>query len=189
MKHMSVYIKTVGLLVLNWIFFRIPSPLLLTGLILSATVVIYFLPKHKTVYKRIKTMAIIFTSVVIFQLIFSQSQPIVTRFLYGYMIALKLALVSFSVLIYVSVTSTSEIISLFWFLPEKFRLLATMTFYFIPLIMAESEQILMVQKSRGVSTKGIPGLKLYISFLIPLFHRLFYRADVVSLTMVSRGYE
>ncbi len=189
MKHINVYIKTVGLLVLNWIFFRISSPLLLTGLILAAAVLMFFLPKHQTLYKRIKAMAIVFIFVAIFQLIFNQSQPIVSRLLYGYLIALKLALVSFSVLIYITITSTAEIISLFWFLPEKFRLLATMTFYFIPLIMGESEQILMVQKSRGVPTKGIQGLKLYIALLIPLLHRIFYRADTVSLTMVSRGYE
>jgi len=60
----------------------------------------------------------------------------------------------------------------------------TMTFYFIPIIFQESEQIILVQKSRGLKTFSWNIAPL----IIPLLHRVFLRAELLALTIISRGY-
>jgi energy-coupling factor transporter transmembrane protein EcfT len=118
-------------------------------------------------------------------LLFNQSVPVFQRFLSGASSFLKITVISLLIFFWITVTSTAEIISSLFFLPNNLKLLLTMTFYFIPSIIIETEQISAVQKSRGLKTFIFNPFPL----IVPLLHRVMARAEGLSLTIASRGYE
>jgi energy-coupling factor transporter transmembrane protein EcfT len=101
---------------------------------------------------------------------------------------MRIILISLSVLLFLSKTSLYELTRAFDFLPKRWLLLLIMTCYFIPAILSESEKISIIQKSRGLKMSSLSFFSNLAALIIPLLHRIFKRAETLSLAMVSRGY-
>lgn len=134
----------------------------------------FFIDSPKVTLKRVQVFFFIGASIILFQLIFAS--PLNFRTI------LQISTISEIIFVSLKWISPSEIISAFSFLPPAVIVLFSMTFYFIPLLTAEQNTIRLVQRSRG--TKNSP-----LAFLLPLLHRIFQRAETVSLTILSRGFK
>ncbi len=185
MKRLLAVIKTIGLVVFSYVSLYIYNVWILTIIFFFLFIILAIFFPERHVLKRLKPLLPVGVFIILIQLIFYQSSTLVNRFLFGYLVFIKIAIVSTAVFFYTSVTSASEIILAFWFLPKKFQLLLTMTFYFVSSILNEAENIALVQKSRGFKF-------FYLNIfpiIVPLVHRIFQRSSMLALTLVSRGYE
>jgi len=187
MKKISTFFKILGVLLFNFFIFQVSNPFLLT--IILALFVGLLLPLNPLLVKRLKTIIPVAIMIILFQLLFNSSVGIDMRFSLGYLAAIRIIIISLSVLLFLTITSMSEIVRLFSFLPKNAVLLIMMTCYFIPGILNESEKIKAVQKSRGMTTNNFHIITSLASLLVPLLHRVFQRAETLSLTLLARGYE
>jgi energy-coupling factor transporter transmembrane protein EcfT len=185
MKKISPIFKILSLIFFSGGVLFLHELYLLSIIFILLTALLYLIDKERQVTNRLRMLLPVAIMIVTFQLIFNQSLNIYERLLIGYIVAVKIMVVSIMVLFFMSITSPSEIISGLYFLPSKFKLLLTMTFHFIPAIFNESEKITQVQASRGYKSK----IWNISPVIIPLLHRTFQRAHILSLTIVSRGYE
>ncbi|PIY71206.1 hypothetical protein COY88_01640 [Candidatus Roizmanbacteria bacterium CG_4_10_14_0_8_um_filter_35_28] len=184
MKIFFASLKIIFLLVFTIAILNIKKYLFLTRLLFILFIFLWLTPSKKLVFRRLKILLPIALMIFVLQIFFNQSQSFIWRIEFAYSVFIRIAIVSLIVLFFMTVVSTSEIIIAFWFLPKNIKLLLTMTFYFIPIIFQESEQIILVQKSRGLKTFSWNIAPL----IIPLLHRVFLRAELLALTIISRGY-
>lgn len=190
MKKILTLVKIIFLLLFNSLVFFFQEPLILT--LLFFLFIFILIPLKYLVLERLKIIIPIGIMIILFQLIFNTSIPLDQRFLFGYIASMKIILISLSVFLFLSFTSLFELIQLFNFLPKTWLLLLTLTFYFIQSILNETEKIKAAQKSRGLR---INSWNIFINLLnlsaliVPLLHRIFQRAETLSLTIVSRGFE
>ena len=187
MKKIQTIAKLLGLVLFNYLIFFVENPLVLTVILLLF--ILAALPIHYPFLKRLKTIIPVAILIILFQLIFNTTEPIYTRLLLGYLAATRLIAISLSVLLFLTITSISELLSIFSFLPKNVLLIIMMTWYFIPGVVQESEKISAVQKSRGMNINNRKIVQNLASLLVPLLHRVFQRAETLSLTLISRGYE
>jgi energy-coupling factor transporter transmembrane protein EcfT len=187
MKKITTSLQLISLLAFNSLVFFIQNPIVLS--VLLVLFVLILIPTKYSATERLKTLAPIGIMIIIFQLVFYTSLPWSQRFFFGYIAALKITLVSLSVLLFLSVTSLLDLAYLFDFLPKQWLLLVIMTGYLIPSILNDSVNIKMVQQSRGLKTNKLNILSSVAALIIPLLHRVFQRAETLSLTIIARGYE
>lgn len=176
--------KISGLIFFSLLVLYLKDAFLLTVIFILLFLALNIWPPKRPVIERLHAIMGAGIFIILFQLIFHPSPDLMTRFVFGYTVFIRILIISFSMLFFMSFTSSSEIIAVFRFLPEKMQLMLTITFYFIPAILEESARISQVQKSRG----QIKGMKAFFSLMIPLLHRVLQRAETLSLTIVSRGY-
>lgn len=186
MKKGITILKLFSLFVFNASVFFIHNPFILT--VFFTLIIILLLPTKYLVVKRLKAIIPIGIMILISQLIFYSSVPINQRLLFGYLSAMKILLVSLSVLLFLSSTSLIELVRVFDFLPKDWLLLFMITCYLIPCLLNESEKIRIVQKSRNAQMQNWNFIANLGSLIIPLLHRVFQRAEILSLAIVSRGY-
>ena len=127
-------------------------------------------------------------SILIFQMVFARDLSFETKLLLTARVASQLFIVSEVVRIGVKYISPVSLISFFSFLPKGIQLLIAMTFYFIPLTMKEYEIIKQVQISRGLGKSIKSKLIAPIAFIVPLLHRVFQRSEVMTYSVLSRGW-
>jgi len=185
MKKFFACLKTIFLIVFTITTLNIKNYSFLTGLLFILFIFLWLTPARKLIFSRLKILLPIAIMIFVLQIIFNQSQSLIWRIEFAYFVFIRIAIVSLAVLFFMTAVSTSEIILAFWFLPQNIKLVLTMTFYFIPAIFKEAEQIILVQKSRGLKTFNWNIAPL----IIPLLHRIFLRAETLSLAIISRGYE
>jgi energy-coupling factor transporter transmembrane protein EcfT len=187
MKKFTTYLKIFALLFFDSAIFLLRNPLFLT--LLTIIFILILLPTKSQAIRRLKILVPLGILVILIQLFFNGSVSINTRILLGVVTIMKIGLVSLSVLLFLSFTSMLELIEAFNFLPKSWVLLLTITFYFIPSIINESEKIRIVQKLRGLKIGDWNIFKSLAALIVPLLHRVFQRAEILGLTIVSRGYE
>src|SRR6266700_488648 len=153
MKKITTIAKLLGLFLLNNLVFFIGNPFLLTGILLLF--ILATLPTHYPFSKRLKTILPVAILIMLFQLFFNTSMPILSRILLGYIAAARLVEISLSVLLFLTITSITELMQIFSFLPRNALLVIMMTWYFIPGVLRESEKINAVQKSRGMNINNL----------------------------------
>lgn len=185
MKNFFACLKIIFLIAFSILILNIKNYLFLTGLLFVLLIFLSLTPARKLIFSRLKILLPVAIMIFVLQIIFNQSQSFIWRIGFAYFVFIRITIVSLAVLFFVTVVSTSEIILAFWFLPQNIKLVLTMTFYFIPAIFKEAEQIILVQKSRGLKTF----IWNITPLIIPLLHRIFLRAETLSLTIISRGYE
>lgn len=187
MKKFWSFCKLLALFIFNSVIIFFQYPILLTVILLIMLVLLYAL--KSPLKKRLKTILPIAFIIIIFQLIFNNALPVDLRLMLGYVSALKITLISLSVLLFLSFVSLVAIVDLFSFLPRSWLLLLLLTFYMIPSILNESDKIKIVQYSRGATLRNRNYLSNLAAILLPLLHRVFQRAEILSYTIVSRGYD
>jgi energy-coupling factor transporter transmembrane protein EcfT len=184
MKKSFAGLKIILLLAINFSVFLTKNPFLLTGLFLSIAVLL--IPTKYSLLKRLKVILPICLIILISQIIFNSTQTLEQRFLFGYIASMRIIIVSLSVFVFLATTPLSEIISVFQFLPKNWLLLLTITCYLIPATITEAEHIGMVQKSRTIYKNRWNVVQNIAALFVPLLHRIFKRAEIISLTIVSR---
>jgi energy-coupling factor transporter transmembrane protein EcfT len=187
MKKTITIAKILGLLLFNYLIFLIENPFLLTGILLLF--ILMSLPTQYPFMKRLKNILPVALMIIVFQILFNSSVPIQMRVFLGYIAATRLIAISLSVLLFLTITSVTELLQVFNFLPKNVLLLILMTCYFIPGVLTEGEKIKAVQKSRGMNINNVNIINNLASIIVPLLHRVFQRAETLSLTILSRGYE
>lgn len=187
MKKIETISKLCALFLFNFIIFFVNSPYILTGILLLFLITGIF--TRYPFINRLKAIVPVACMIIIFQVIFNNSVTIHIRFLLGYLAAIRLVAISLSVLFFLSITSITELLQLFSFLPKNVLLLFIMTSYFIPGVVSESEKIKAVQKSRGMNLNNVHIITNIASLIVPLIHRVLQRAETLSLAILARGYE
>jgi energy-coupling factor transporter transmembrane protein EcfT len=186
MKKCVTVLKIILLLFINFFVFSTRNTFLLTGLFLL--MVLILIPTKYSVVSRLKAIIPICIIILLSQIIFYSSVPLGQRFLFGYIASMRIIIVSLSVFVFLAITALSEIVSIFRFLPKDWLLLLLITCYLIPTTLSEVENIRLVQKSRVVYKNPWHVIQNIAALFVPLLHRVFKRAEVISLTIVSREY-
>lgn len=149
----------------------------------------FYLDRRHKLEDRIKPLLAVSVLIILFQVIFNNSISIPSRFSQGFLASLKIFSLSMLVFIFTEVTSIKQIIDALSFIPRNIRLMIIITFSMIPAIFEESQKIMTVQNARGHNTKSINVIKSFIPFIIPLLHRTLKRAEQLSVSLESRGYQ
>jgi len=136
----------------------------------------------QSVFSRLKPLFFTLMLLFLFQLLLNQSQSISIRLAQAFTSGLKILNLSLLVFYYTTTHSSSQISQAFSFLPRSGRLILTLTFSLIPLILKEAKTILFLQKSRGYHSHNP------LPLIIPLLHRTFTRSEQIALSLTSRGY-
>lgn len=136
------------------------------------------------IFGRVSSILPIGIAIVTLQFLLNPAIATLDKLLFSGQVIMRLVNISLIVFYFVAAVSPSEIASFFLIFSKDISLLMTMTFYFIPLIYDEAGKITAAQKSRGLKS-----FKWNIFPLVaPLLHRVFTRAQSLSLSIVSRGY-
>jgi len=186
MRKIIAVLKIILLLFVNFFVFSTKNPFALTGLFLL--MVLILIPTKYSVLGRLKTIIPICIIILLSQIIFYPSVALTQRFLFGYIASMRIIIVSLSVFVFLAFTALSEIISVFRFLPKDWLLMLLITCYLIPVTLSEAERIKLVQKSRIIYKNPWKIVQNLAALYVPLLHRVFKRAEVISLTVISRGY-
>jgi len=187
MKKNITILKLILLLLINFFVFTIRNPFALTGLFLLMAIIL--VPTKYSLLSRLKAIVPICIIILLSQIIFYPRAPLEERFLFGYIAAIRIVIVSLSVFVFLATTALSEIVSVFRFLPKDWLLLLLITCYLIPATLSEAEHIRLVQKSRTVYKNRWNVIQNVAALFVPLLHRIFKRAEIISLAIVSRGYQ
>jgi len=187
MKKTLTIFKILVLILFNYFIFYVGNPFVLTCILVLFVVMGLF--TNFSLMKRLKSIVPVAIMIILFQIIFNSTVPITSRVFLGYMAAIRLIAISLSVLLFLTITSINELLEVFSFLPKNLLLIILMTSYFIPQVLTESEKIASVQKSRGMNINNVRIIYNIASLIVPLIHRVLQRAETLSMTIVSRGYE
>jgi energy-coupling factor transporter transmembrane protein EcfT len=185
MKEFPALVKIILLIGLSSLILTSFNMELMIVVLAVLIVAISFTKSRKKIFPRLKALFPAGLLIFLLQLSFSPGVPLNDKLLFSFTVFSKLVVVSLMVLYFVSTTSPVRIVSAFFFLSENMRLMLTMTFYFIPIILDEAGRITVIQKSRGLKSFSWNIMPL----VVPLLHRVFARAQALSLTLVSRGFE
>ena len=186
MKKLITVLKIISLLFINFFVFLTKNPYILIALFLLMVLVL--IPTKYSVLGRLKAIIPICIVILLSQIIFYPSAPFMQRFLFGFISSMRIIIVSLSVFVFLAKTALSDIVSVFRFLPKDWLLLLTITCYLIPTTLSEIENIRLVQKSRVVYKNPWHVVQNIAALFVPLLHRVFRRAEVISLAIVARGY-
>ena len=138
--------------------------------------------------KRFASICLVASFVILFQLVFNSSVPLLYRLTIGILAALRIISLSLLVFIFAETTSVSDIARAFSFLPKQLSLLLTISLALIPAILLESQSIRLAQQARGYSMKTWNIVRGFIPLVIPLLSRTLARAEHIAITLESRGY-
>lgn len=180
-------LKIIIFLIINYVIFTVSGISQLILLLAGFTAGGLF--STNNLKKRLKIIFPLAIFVLIFHLIFNTSTDLSGRFYLGFSAGIRLVLISISVLIFLSYTSFYELIRLFSFLPKNIVLMLSLTAYFIPRVLSDSDTITSVQKSRGMQYRSWNILKTFAPLIVPLMNRMFVRSEILTKSIISRGYQ
>lgn len=187
MKTVISILKIVFLILFNFSVFYLKNPIVFLILNIFLSLLLYFTRQKYFTLRRLIPLFFIGVSIVVFQLVFNGTILWQERIMLGYLTASRIIVLSLGMIVFISITSASEIMRGLFFLPKSLKLLLVLTFSFIPLIFDESEKITLAQKSRGLKSRYL-SIREVTAKTIPLFHRVFQRSQALALTIVARGY-
>lgn len=186
-KQFFTFIKIVIFLITNFIIFaadKLPELILLMGGFITAG-----LFSTNNLKKRLKIIIPLALFIAVFHLIFNTSVDLNSRIELGIAGGIRLILISISVFIFLAYTSFYELIRFFSFLPKNAVLVLSLTAYFIPRVLSDSDTISAVQKSRGMKYNSWNLLKTFAPLIVPLINRMFVRSEILSKSIISRGFQ
>ena len=185
MKKNIILIKNFLFVLLSFFILYIKNPYILLVFFCLLLIINSYVSSKKLLIKRLIPLIFVGFFIIVFQLLLNPSIPVSERLFNGAFTLIKITIISLLIFFWINITSPSEIISSLYFLPNNLKLLLTMTFYFIPSIIMETQKISIVQKSRGLKTFLFNPFPL----IVPLLHRVMARAEALSLSIASRGYD
>ena len=189
MKKIKTILVLCIILGINISALAIKDTLLISLLFLVICILSVALTSPRQTVKRLQMFIWMALSLLLFQLIFVRSMPFGQIVLQTTRVAMQLFIVSEVVRVGISSISPSSLISLFSFLPKQFQLLIAMTFYFIPLSIEEYGIIKHAQIARGLGNSIQGKLIAPFAFIIPLLHRVFQRSEIMTYSILSRGWK
>lgn len=158
------------------------------SIMFSLTIIFFCIYSISNISSRIKPILLVSCMVILFQLLGNFSAPIGERFFLGIISSCRLMALSLLVFLFSQTTSVSEIIKIFAFLPYSLRLMMTISFSLIPVIMHEVDVIRIAQQSRGLEGNGIYAWKRFLPIIVPLLNRTLTRAQQIAIVLETRGY-
>jgi len=154
-----------------------------------AVFILFLCVKDTNRFQRFKPLFSVSLMVIIFNLVFLPEPNWQSRITKGITSALKLTALSLAVYLFTWTTSISKIINNLIFIPAKLRLMITITFSLIPVIMEEMEKIKLVQTTRGLKPNRFPPFSSIAPIIIPLLVRTLNRAQHLTLILETKNYE
>ena len=182
-------LKLLILLVASTVTLFVNELFLSTLLLILVIGISFFIKTRRKLSERIIPLLGIGLIVILFQTIFNTSLTLINRFLTGLINTEKIISLSMLVFIFTATTSVSQIVSIFSFLPAQFQLMLTITFSLIPVILDESQKIILIQSSRGHNFRSLNMVRSFLPIMIPLLHRSLKRAEQLSIVLSSLGYD
>lgn len=188
MKKISTFLVLLVIIGVNIVVLSLKDPLFVAAIFLIVGGLSIFITSPSQTINHLKFFIGLAVSILVFQIIFARGVPFETKLVSTARVVLQLFIVSEVVRIEVKYISPVSLISFFTFLSRRAQLLIAMTFYFIPLTMKEYEIIKQMQLSRGLGRSIKSRLIAPIAFIIPLLHRVFQRSEVLTYSILSRGW-
>jgi len=189
MKKFNTLFILLVILGINVAALAIKDLFLVVLLFLGVCILSMTLTSPRQTVGRLKIFIGIALSILLFQLVFVRSMSFAQIIVQTVRVAMQLFIVSEVVRVGIQYISPAALISLFSFLPKQFQLLIAMTFYFIPLSMEEYGIIKHAQISRGLGNSIKGKMIAPFAFVIPLLHRVFQRSEIMTYSILSRGWK
>ena len=181
-------IKLVWLLSSGVVYFTLNVYLILT--VLFCSLLFFILSKsHKTIYFTAFLYSLVFF-LLIFAIGFSE-----LSILNNIIILARWFAIIFASIVFFVITDPYEIIiALRTFkVPESFTFSLGMGFRFVPIIIEETEKVILAQKSRGLNYgRGLANIYripfIIYAISIPLFIRIIFRVNEMLLALKTKGF-
>jgi len=107
---------------------------------------------------------------------------------YGFLFSLRLFILASLIFIFVETTPASNLAEAFNFLPKDISQVLVLAMALIPSVTDLSEKVINAQKSRALSFRTPNIFRTYFPVLVPIFAKMLYRSEHMSLAMQARGY-
>ncbi len=182
-------IKLICLLFCSTAMIIFRSPLVILGIFVVVTFISIIRSSRIQVKTRLLSLGVVSASVIIFQVVCNGSVSMQERLLLGSESALRIMTLSLLVFLFTETTSVSEIMSAFSFLPQKMRLMMTISFSLIPVITREIHTIRIAQQARGFQPRGVHVVRTVFPIIIPLLYRTLARAEHIAMVLETRGFD
>jgi len=164
------------------------SLVIMTCVFLILSIISLLTKSWSKTIKRFLSICLVASFVILFQVVFNASVPLLARLSLGILAAVRIISLSLLVFIFAETTSVSDIARAFSFLPKQISLLLTISLALIPSILLESQSIRLAQQARGYSMKGWNIVRGFVPLVIPLLSRTLVRAERIAMVLESRGY-
>jgi energy-coupling factor transporter transmembrane protein EcfT len=189
MNRRSTQVKFIFLTLVSSCTIFVRDPYILLGIAITCIAVALWKKKGIRSIHRLTPFLFVAALVIPAQLIFSPDIPLMNRIIEGSIVMLRLISLSLVVFLFIETTSMSQIINALPFFPKQILLMLTISFSLIPVIVAETAKIRMVQATRGLRTSGFSFFRSIIPVLVPLLSRTLSRAEHIAMVIESRGFE
>lgn len=179
--------KLVGLIVFTTIFLSLHSFIFVFIGLLGVGGLAFLIKSRVDISLQSYSLLLIAGSIILFQLVFNHTTDVMTRLALGCLAAAKITTVSWLVFIFTGTTSFIAMLDALCFLPKRYQLALTMTFTLVPVLIAEAQQIKLIQSARGLSRWWLNPFTNSFSVIIPLLHRSLSRAERIAIVLSARG--
>jgi len=176
-----IIISTSMLLYTNLMLLRI-TLIALVGTIIALRLVRRFVPWLKPL--SLAMAAVIILQAFTFNGVFFSFEGM----FYGFLFAVRLCILVALVFIFVETTPASKLAEAFNFLPKDISQVLVLAMALIPSVTDLAEKVINAQKSRAMSFRTPNIFRTYFPVLVPIFGKMLYRAEHMSLAMEARGY-
>ena len=109
-------------------------------------------------------------------------------FHFGILYAMRVLALLTLVFLFVQTTTISKLAEAFDFLPKSISQVLVLALALMPSVTNLTENIINAQKSRAMSFRTLNVFRTYFPVLVPLFAKMLYRSEHMSLAMQARGY-
>ena len=144
---------------------------------------------HRRFIPWIKPLTLAFVIIVLLQsLTFNGTFLSIGGFYYGILFSLRIFALVTLIFLFVETTPASRLAEAFDFLPESISQVLVLALALMPSVTNLTENIINAQKSRAMSFRTLNVFRTYFPVLVPLFAKMLYRSEHMSLAMQARGY-
>jgi len=176
------FFKIAGLIAISAFILVLKNYIAALLFFLSLFIPVIFIKKKRMFFLRIVFFIPVAFSLFIAYFLFNTGKSPENNMIMFVLTMSKLLSVSLIFFYFSYFVSPSSLIKSMSFLGKKTALMLTISLALIPVILEEAKQIIMVQKSRGVSFNYFN----ISSFIVPLIHRILIRAESLSTSILIR---
>ncbi len=190
MKDKIIVITAIGfIIIMNYFVMSLKSIWLLAVIAIATYALGFIFDSARATVKRTKFFVFLFISLFTFHKVLNTPLPWIDAVQLSARTTLQIAILSQIIFMFARRTSLSRLLQSLSFIPSKLRLLFTVTFSFIPVLLEEQEKISLVQKSRGLGANMKSRILSPFAIFVPLVHRVIQRSQSIAMSIITKGYE
>ncbi len=186
---MNPKLKLVLIILISTTMIVYPDRMLLRIMLIASVGLIVVLHLERRFFSWLKPLVIAFAAIIMIQsLTFNGVFLSAEGLFYGLLFAARLYVLVALVFLFTETTPASKLAEAFDFLPRDISQVTVLSMSLIPSVTDLAGKVINAQKSRAMSFRNPNIFRTYFPVLVPIFGKMLYRSEHMSLAMQARGY-